>query len=408
MLAKSVQLYKNAFSGLNRNVWLLSTVMLVNRCGTMVLAFMTLYCKSIGFTLMQGGSVVAVYGAGSIVGALIGGRLSDRYGFYYVQFAALFFGGILFIVLSMMETYSSICTVSFILAMVNESYRPANSSAIAHYSKPENRTKSYSLARLAVNLGFGIGIAIGGILASINYKLIFYVDGITSATAGFCLLWLLPKVTAAMQKQPLDDKEKVLEYTSPLKDKPFLYFLIFQFLFSICFFQLFTTIPVFFKEKLLMSEFSIGAVMALNGILIAVFEMVLVFKLEGKRTYLVLMSYGSILMAAAFMTLLLPIQWGIGLAIIATLIITVSEMVAMPFMNTYYISRTTLANRGRYAGLYTMTWSLSQMLGSISGTATADKLGYGGLWTIVAIVAASAGAGYFALNKAALKDSGVL
>ena len=403
MLSKSIQLYKNAFSGLNRNVWLLSTVMLVNRCGTMVLAFMTLYCKSIGFTLMQGGTVVAVYGAGSIAGALIGGRVSDKYGFYHVQFVALFFGGILFIVLSLMETFVSICVVSFILAMVNESYRPANSAAIAHYSKPENRTKSYSLARLAVNLGFGIGIAIGGMLASIDYKYIFYVDGCTSIVAGFCLLWLLPKVTVTMQRQPLDDGEIISEYTSPLKDKPFMLFLIFQFLFSICFFQLFTTIPVFFKEILKMSEFSIGAVMALNGILIALFEMVIVFKLEGRKPYLLLMSYGSMIMAASFFTLLLPIQWGITLAIIATLIITISEMVAMPFMNTYYISRTTLANRGRYAGLYTMTWSLSQMLGSITGTATAETLGYGGLWIVVAIVAATAGAGYYALNKASLK-----
>ena len=152
-----------------------------------------------------------------------------------------------------------------------------------------------------------------------------------------------------------------------------------------------------------MSEFSIGAVMALNGILIALFEMVIVFKLEGRKPYLLLMSYGSMIMAASFFTLLLPIQWGITLAIIATLIITISEMVAMPFMNTYYISRTTLANRGRYAGMYTMTWSLSQMLGSITGTATAETLGYDGLWIVVAIVAATAGAGYYALNKASLK-----
>ncbi len=399
MFTKSIQLYKDAFSGLGRNAWLLSTVMLINRCGTMVLAFMTLYCKSLGFTLVQGGLVVAVYGAGSIVGALVGGRLTDRFGFYYIQFIALFFGGILFIVLSMMESYVMICLVSFILAMVNESFRPANSAAIAHYSEPANRTKAYSLARLAVNIGFGVGIAVGGMLASMDYKYIFWVDGCTSIFAGFALIWLMPKATGNSRKEVFDETGNMLPYASPLKDKIFLYFLFFQFLFSICFFQLFTTIPVFFKEKLLLSEFSIGAVMAMNGLLIAVFEMVLVFKLEGKKPYLVLMGYGSIMMAAAFMTLLLPVQWGLAVALAATIIVTVSEMVAMPFMNTYYISRTNLANRGRYAGLYTMTWSLSQMLGSITGTSIADEIGYGGLWTIVAIVSITAGAGYYGLYK---------
>ena len=109
MISATVNLYRNAYTGLNRRMWLLAVVMLINRSGTMVLPFMTLYCKHIGYSTAQGGWVVAIYGIGSLVGAFLGGKISDRFGFYYTQFFSLLCGGFLFITLGQMETYSAIC-----------------------------------------------------------------------------------------------------------------------------------------------------------------------------------------------------------------------------------------------------------------------------------------------------------
>lgn len=92
MIAATRNLYKNAYSGLTHRMWLLSLVMLINRSGTMVLAYMTLYCQYKGFSIEQGGLVVAVYGIGAVAGAMMGGKLSDVFGFYNMQFAALFCG----------------------------------------------------------------------------------------------------------------------------------------------------------------------------------------------------------------------------------------------------------------------------------------------------------------------------
>ena len=86
MLSATVNLYRKAYAGLNHRMWLLAVVMFINRSGTMVLPFMTLYCKHIGFTAQQGGLVVAIYGIGAMVGAFVGGKISDRFGFYYTVF----------------------------------------------------------------------------------------------------------------------------------------------------------------------------------------------------------------------------------------------------------------------------------------------------------------------------------
>lgn len=398
MINATLNLYKNAYSGLTRNIWLLSIVMLVNRSGTMVLAFLTLYCKHLGYTTEQGGWLVAIYGLGSIAGALIGGKLSDRFGFYKVQFAALFFGGILFIVMGQMTTYLSICICAFILSMVNEAFRPANATAIAHYSNKKNRTQSFSLVRLAINLGWGVGIAVGGLLASIDYHLLFWVDGFTNIFAACTLLLILPKVSLEQQKKPQEenvDNTAVASNQSAVKDKDFMFFLFFVVVFGICFFQIFTTVPVYMKENLLLNESLIGIVMAINGIVIALFEMLIVYKLEGRRPYLYLIALGTVLMAVAFLFLDLPLANGFLVALIAVLILTISEMVAMPFMNSYYISRSTEKKRGQYAGLYTMAWSTAQVVGSSGGAILAEKMGFINLWWVVACLCLVAAGGFY-------------
>ena len=250
MIASAIQLYRNAYRGLTHRIWLLGIVMLVNRSGTMVLAFLTLYCTHLGYTIKQAGFVVALYGIGSVAGGFLGGKISDKYGFYKTQFSALFLGGILFIILGQMTTFTSICICTFFLSMVNESFRPANATAIAHYSTPENRTQSFSLIRLAINLGWGIGSALGGFLASVNYHLLFWVDGLTNIAAAGMLLVVLPKVTLDQQRSAYKNPAAV-KAASPYSDKTYLYFLLFIILFAFCFFQLFTTIPLFFKNGLL-------------------------------------------------------------------------------------------------------------------------------------------------------------
>ena len=398
MISATVNLYRNAYTGLNRRMWLLAVVMLINRSGTMVLPFMTLYCKHIGYTTKQAGLVVAIYGIGSMVGAFFGGRISDRFGFYYTQFFSLLCGGIFFITLGQMNTYFSICVCTFFLSMVNESFRPANATAIAHYSTMQNRTQSFSVVRLAINLGWGLGGALGGFLASINYHLLFWVDGLTNISAALLLIWLLPKVTLA-QQQNLSKAKKTDVKSSPAHaDKTFLYFIGLQILFAVCFFQLFTTIPLFFKESLHINEFWIGVVMAMNGILIALFEMVIVFKLEGRLPYLRLMAYGTIIMAFSFFILNIPFLSGFLIAVLSTLLITFAEMVAMPFMNSWYISRSSEGNRGQYAALYVMAWSAAQVIGSTSGTQIAYAAGFNNLWWIIGGICLLTAAGYHYLH----------
>lgn len=397
MLTATAKTYRNAYSGLSKQTWLLSLIMLINRSGTMVIPFMTLYLTSpeMGYSIGEAGIVFGLFGAGAFCGAWLGGRITDKIGFYPVQLFTLTVGGILFMVLGQMKTYPLICTFTFLLSFVNEAFRPANSTAIAFYSKEGNRTRSYALNRLAINLGWAIGSALGGFLANINYELLFWVDGFTNIGAAL-LMWFMLKPVS--YRPPAKSKMDGPLIQSAYKDKTYLYFALITMLFACCFFQMFNNLPVYFNKELHFSKPFIGILLALNGVIIVLVEMVLIYKLEGKRRHLIYITLGVFIVGISFLLLNIP-GASVAIAVSMIVLITLGEILSMPFMNSYWIARTQPSNRGQYAALYTMAWSAAQTIGPMGGAQIADRAGFQVLWWTVGAISILASFSFWRLHR---------
>jgi predicted MFS family arabinose efflux permease len=399
MLASTASLYKRSFEGLSKDTWLLSLVMMINRSGTMVIPFMTLYLTSreMGRSLSDAGLVMGLFGMGSVVGAWLGGYLSDRIGFFRVQLFALFSGGILFIVLGQLRSFPLICVFTFFLSLMNEAFRPANSTAISYYSKMGTLTRSFSLNRLSINFGWAVGTSVGGLLASISYELLFWVDGITNICAAVLLITFF-REKHRQKKKPVkaDSAEPIL---SPYKDYAYLWFIVLSILFAFAFFQLFTTIPKFFRDEMELSEKKIGFLMALNGLLIVAVEMVLIYKLEGRRNKLFYISTGVMLCALAFFSLLLPGK-GMLIPLLMIILITAGEVLSMPFMNAYWTIRSNEKNRGMYAALYTIAWGIGQTIGPYICSLLVDRSGFPAMMITLGLVLTIAAFGFQTLKRA--------
>ena len=396
MLVTTAKTIRNAYSGLSPETWLLSLIMLINRSGTMVVPFMTLYLTSstMGYSIGDAGIVFGMFGAGAFCGAWLGGRLTDKIGFYPVQLFTLTVGGLLFMVLGQMKTYPLICSFTFLLSFVNEAFRPANSTAIAFYSAEGNRTRSYALNRLAINLGWAVGSGLGGFLADINYELLFWVDGFTNIGAAL-LLWLLLKPTSFKPGKKSINNESLIQ--SAYKDKKFISFAIITMVFACCFFQLFNNLPVYFRKELGFSKPFIGLLMAANGIIIVLVEMVLVYKLEGKRKNIFYITIGVLMTGLSFLLLNIP-GAPVTIAVSMIILVTFGEILAFPFMNSYWIERAIPANRGQYAAIYAMAWSAAQIIGPMGGAQLADHAGFFVLWLTVGGVCIIASICYWKLQ----------
>ena len=158
MIKRTINSYQDSFRGLSPEVWWLALITFINRAGTMVLPFMSLYLtQDLKLTLSQVGWIMTSFGFGSLVGTWIGGKLTDTIGFYKIMVRSLLTTGFLFIALQYLHTFESFLVGIFLTMLVADMFRPAMFVSLKAYSKPENRTRSLTLIRLAINLGFSFG-----------------------------------------------------------------------------------------------------------------------------------------------------------------------------------------------------------------------------------------------------------
>lgn len=384
MMTFSLQSITRAYSGIHRNMWLMAAAMFINRCGGMVLLFMSVYLtRSMHFTIPQAGVVMAMFGAGSLVGAFLGGKLVDRIGYYPVLIWSLLLSGTMLLLLGQMQHYRLIALFTFLVTATGDAFRPANSASISTYSSRENYPRSIALNRLAMNLGFTIGPVLGGILASMNYRLIFIADGLTCIAAGLFIFFVLPspsKAQASLEKaeEPSDGKVVKAATESPYRDKLYLFFLLFTCLYATTFFQFMTSLPLFYKISYHLNEKHIGWLMACNGIGVSVVEMFLIYHIQHRWTQFKFISLGIVFLGLGFL-ILIPFHAN-DILVISMLLITLSEMLAMPFMSTFAINRAPKAAMGRYMALYSMSWSVAQIASPMLGTRIIDSFGFSTLW----------------------------
>lgn len=389
-----ITLFKNAFGGLSKEVWLISWSTFINRSGTMVIMFLSVYLtEHLHYKVQQAGVVMALFGAGSFAGVFVSGKLTDKIGFYPIMLVSLIAGGLMFIMVSFVEVYWLMCMAIFVLSFIAEAFRPPTIASISVYSTPETYTRSVSLYRLAINLGFSIGPAIGGWIAMHNYQLIFWADGITCLGAALLLYYFLPR----KEKATTENKETGTAVKSAYTDKPFMVFIFLNMLYAMSFFQFFSTMPLYYKTELKLNEGQIGWILALNGLLVAAIEMVLIYKIENRWNKFYFIALGAAMLVISYVSLLfLPYVWWMYAIII---IISFSEMFAMPFMNAFMNARTNENNRGQYAALYVMSWSAAQIILPIFATQTIANIGYNMLWIFFSIICLSVTLGILWVKK---------
>ena len=380
--------YINNFKGFSREIWILAIVTFINRAGVMVVPFLSKYLKeNLHFSYSEVGWIMVGFGAGSVCGSWLGGKLSDKIGFYKIMLFSLFVSGIVLILLQYIMSFWGLVLGLFVLMLIADMFRPSMFVAIGAYAKPENRTRALTLVRLAINIGFAAGPALGGlVIMSIGYPGLFWIDGLT------CIISIVIFGLLVKEKKKFVDPNietvTIAEVNSVFHDKPFWIFLIACFISGILFFQLFTTIPLYHHVQFGLSEFQTGLLLTLNGLIIFFLEMPFVSYIErNKISKLKVCGWGLLLMTISIS--LLMINFWSGILIVMMVFMTIGEMFVFPFSNSFAISRAPKGHEGRYMAIFTMSYSCAHIFSSKVGLDIVSHFGYQINWfsmTILGII----------------------
>jgi len=381
MVRRIGRAYAEAFRGLPAAVWKLSIGLAINRAGTMVLPFLSLYLvERLALPARTASAVLVAFGLGSVVGSYVGGDLCGRIGPVRVQRWSLLLAGFAYLAIGQVRSPPALIATVFVASLVADAYRPACMAAAVECAPPALHPRALGLVRLAANLGMAIGPAVGGFLAAIDYAWLFVGDAATCWAAG---LWLLASMRRIGPVAHDAARRSAERRRALLADGPFRGLLAVAFVLATTFFQVFYVLPLYLKQAIGLDESRVGLVFASNALLIAVTEMVLIRRLEH-RDPARLLAVGIALVCAGLAATSLAV--GLASVLVTVAVWTVGEMLSLPFSNVLIARRGGEGGAGPAMGLYTAMFSIASIAAPAIGLFVYDRIGPDALWTGVGLV----------------------
>lgn len=379
-MKRIVNIYIDSFKGLNKDIFVFALMMLINRIGTLILPFLTLYCtQQLGWTKIDAGTATMWFGLGSLAGALLGGEMTNRIGYYKTMAFSLFSAGVFFYLLQFVSEFYMFCGFLFVSSLLGDLIRPALWSGITYFTNKDNQTRSVSLLRMAFNAGIAIGPAIAGtLIEKYGYSLIFTIDGLTCLAAGVFLLVFIEN-----RKDKETEKSKTEDVgLSPYKDVLFMTFMGLNMLMLISFFQILFTVPLFMTEILELTEKEVGFFFTANGLLILFTELPIVYYMENYFAKFKSMIIGALMIGVSTLVFVFPLP-SLFMLIFYTFFVSIGEIINFPFISSASMDRATKSNMGKYMGVNTVMFSLALIIAPKFGTVVLEAFGYSVLFVVM-------------------------
>ena len=361
-------------AGLPRESWLIALATLVNRAGTMVMPFLVLFLtRDRGLAPSRAGLAIAVYGVVALVWAPVVGRLGDVWGQLRVVKASLFATTVVLLGIPLLHSYRAILCGLVVLALASEPVRAATMALVSHLAPPARRRQAFALNRLAVNLGMSIGPTVGGFLADVSFRSLFWVDAATCLLAGLVLV-----VVPFRGPQRFHDPTAVPS-GSALRDRKLLYALLALLPVLLVFFQHVSTMPLFLVEGLGFRPWVFGGLFTINTLVIVLTEVRLNTR-TGHWPFARSLATGALLATVGFAAL--AVARSLPAVVGTVLVWTLGEMILFPSAAAYFSEISPPSRRGEYLGYYTMVFGLAFSAGPWLGTVVLEKWGAVALWAL--------------------------
>ena len=363
---------------LPRQVYVLCAGAFINRIGSFVMLFMTLYLREdLGYSVQFSTLCVGAFGFGSIVATLLGGQVADIIGRRVCMQFSLFGGACMLLVLRAVQSPALLLLVLFLFALIAEMYRPASAAMMSDLAPPDLRPFAYSLMYVTVNLGFAFAPPIGGYLSSFSFDLLFWVDAATMAVYGAVISWSVAETNPASDAQRRETILQTLHvYGAILRDRTFFLLFLGAFLTAIVYLQSMSTLPIYMQDCGI-SKASYGTLIAINGLMIALLQLPLTALLK-RFSPMANVVAGSVLIAIGFGMTSISIT---ATAFVVTIVVwTLGEIMQAAFMRPVIAELAAPNVRGRYMGCFGLSWSGALMLGPPLGGWVLDHGGPLWLW----------------------------
>ncbi|MEU9203155.1 MFS transporter [Streptomyces sp. NPDC048332] len=397
---------RESVSGLPREFWWLWTSTLVNRLGAFVATFMALYLTlDRGYSASYAGLVAALHGLGGVVSSLVAGVMTDRFGRRPTMLVAQLSTAVSVAVLGFMVHPVAIAAVAFFVGMASSASRPAVQAMIADIVPAKDRVRAFSLNYWAINLGFAVSSAGAGFVAEYSYLAGFVGEAVMTLCCAVVVFMKVPESRPQKATVTATDVDTAggadgIRLGTVLRDGRFMGVVGLSFVIALIFQQGYVGLPVAMgADGFSSSDF--GAAVAVNGVLIVVLQ-IPVTRFIQSRDPRRLLIVSSLLAGYGFG--LTAFAGSVAVYALTICVWTVAEIVNAPVQNGLVVQLSPAHGRGRYQGMYALSWSAAALVAPLMSGVVIDHFGAGWLWGTCAVLGTGAAFGYWLLMRNLPRD----
>ncbi|KUM72275.1 MDR family MFS transporter [Streptomyces curacoi] len=385
---------RETVSGLPREFWWLWTSTLVNRLGAFVATFMALYLTlDRGYSASYAGLVAALHGLGGVISSLGAGVMTDRLGRRPTLLMAQASTAVSVAVLGFMHHPAAIAAVAFLVGAASNASRPAVQAMMADIVRPEDRVRAFSLNYWAINLGFAVSSMAAGFIAEVSYLSGFLIEAGMTMVCAVVVFLRVPE--SRPERTAADKAAEEVGLGTVLRDGRFMSVVGLSFLVALVFQQGAVGLPVAMGEAGF-SPADYGLAIAVNGVLIVALQIPVTRFIERRDAGRILVV-SSLLAGYGFG--LTAFAGSVGVFALTVCVWTLGEMLNAPTQTGLVVRLSPAQGRGRYQGMYTMSWSVAALVAPLMSGFVIDRLGAEWLWGLCAVVGTAAGIGYGVLMR---------
>lgn len=360
--------------------WVLAALLFINRLSSMVKLFMALYLRQeLGLAIETVGWLLSAYGAGLLVGSMLGGLLSDHVRTARLTAALFFVSVFVLILLGLVTQVPLLAGLLLLSGTLDGAIRTLHQRLIMEYCEPVQRSRAQALSRVARNLGMAAAGVAGGVLAQTDFRWVFFVS---AAMTLLALLWFVRTTWRRAVLKP--DEVTEVGTGTPLRDAAFLWLLGAAVLLGMAFDTVYSTLGNYLRDYYHLSTEAIGWQFGLNAMLVVALQIPLTHWGErwGLRRQLLA---GCVLLAVGLG--MLPFGSGLLYVCLSTVIWTLGEAFFMPPLNVLVMRHAQCGKSGQYFGLFFMSWSASALLSPVLSGQLYGHFGGHSVWLASATLA---------------------
>ena len=328
----------------------------------LVIPVMPQYLETFGVAGQALGFIIASFALGQFLFSPLAGNLSDSVGRKRLIIVGL-------IIFSASQLWFGLAThewmlyaARFISGIGGAFLIPATMAFVADITTLEERGKGMGFIGASMSLGFMIGPALGGFLASVSLSFPFFMASLAALVAGVISIIILPDIKNVVSEIPSKPKKRdniIIQMKNSVKTPYFMMLIIiFVFTFGIANFQ--TTFSLYVDHKYNYTPQDIAIVLTVGGFIGVIIQTLVVEKLFKRFGELNVILVNLVVAAIAFLLFFAVDSFALVL-LVASIFSTATTLIR-PAVNTV-ISKMAGNEQGFAAGMNNAYMSLGSMIG---------------------------------------------